>query len=93
MSDGSSDVAPSETQTRTMSRIERIPTMVPPSTTTRWRKPPLTMAAVVGSVQEGSRVTPRLLEDLEVDVSTGDEVPLSADEADQLREMLRDGTI
>lgn len=50
---------------------------------------PLVMAAVVGSVQEGARVTPRLLPDLDVDTTSGDDQPLTATEAEQLRGMLR----
>ncbi len=50
---------------------------------------PMAMAAVIGSVQQGARVTPRLLPDLEVDDTAGDAQPLSATEAEQLRGMLR----
>lgn len=50
---------------------------------------PMAMAAVTASVQEGARVTPRLLPDLEVEAGSGDEVPLTTGEADQLRTMLR----
>ncbi|WP_236553757.1 penicillin-binding transpeptidase domain-containing protein [Nocardioides sp. AX2bis] len=50
---------------------------------------PMAMAAVVGSVQQGARVTPRLLPDVEVDTDAGDEQPLTSTEAEQLRGMLR----
>ncbi len=53
---------------------------------------PLAMAAVVASVQEGRRVTPRLLEDLEPDGSeegSGDVAPLTGTEAAELRSLLR----
>lgn len=48
---------------------------------------PMTMAAVIGSVQEGRLVVPRLVE--QVDVSDHDHTPLTGDEAAQLQAMLR----
>ncbi len=50
---------------------------------------PMVLAAVVGSVQEGARVTPRLLPDLDVDTTAGDGQPLTPDEAERLRGLLR----
>ncbi|WP_228387645.1 MULTISPECIES: penicillin-binding transpeptidase domain-containing protein [unclassified Nocardioides] len=49
---------------------------------------PMAMAAVIGSVQEGSLVVPRLLEDVEVGAPQ-DVDPLTGAEARQLRAMLR----
>ncbi len=49
---------------------------------------PMAMAAVIGSVQDGSVVVPRLLEDVEVAAPQG-VAPLTGAEARQLREMLR----
>ena len=48
---------------------------------------PMTMAAVIASVQEGRLVVPRLVE--QVDVSDHDHTPLTGEEAAQLQEMLR----
>ncbi|MEZ0577403.1 penicillin-binding transpeptidase domain-containing protein [Nocardioides sp. MH1] len=48
---------------------------------------PMTMAAVIASVQEGALVVPRLV--TQVDVADHDSTPLTGKEADQLREMLR----
>ena len=49
---------------------------------------PMAMAAVIGSVQDGSVVVPRLLEDVEV-TAPQDAAPLTGAEARQLRAMLR----
>jgi len=49
---------------------------------------PMAMAAVIGSVQAGSLVVPRLVEQVEVDVPEG-VAPLTGAEARQLRSMLR----
>ena len=62
MSDGSSLVAPSETQTRTMSRIDRMPARLPPSTTTRWRKPPRTIASAARSSDQSGEANTRSAE-------------------------------
>src|SRR3954451_15498938 len=52
---GISLVAPALTQQRTMSRMESTPTSSPPSTTTRWRNLPLTIASAArSSDQPGS---------------------------------------
>ena len=59
---GISDVAPSCTQQRTMSRIERMPTRSPPSTTTRWRKPPRTIASAARSSDHSGSAKVRLAE-------------------------------
>ncbi|KAA1427952.1 penicillin-binding transpeptidase domain-containing protein [Nocardioides antri] len=48
---------------------------------------PMTMAAVIASVQQGELVVPRLVE--QVEVSDHDHTPLTGKEAAQLREMLR----
>lgn len=48
---------------------------------------PMAMAAVIASVQEGSLVVPRLVE--QIDVADHDNTPLTGKEADQLRTMLR----
>ena len=48
---------------------------------------PMTMAAVIASVQEGRLVVPRLVE--QVDVSDHDHTPLTREEAGQLQDMLR----
>jgi cell division protein FtsI/penicillin-binding protein 2 len=48
---------------------------------------PMAMAAVIGSVQAGSLVVPRLVE--QVEVTDHDSTPLTKQEADQLRAMLR----
>ncbi len=48
---------------------------------------PMTMAAVIASVQQGELVVPRLVG--QVDVSDHDHTPLTGEEAAQLREMLR----
>jgi cell division protein FtsI/penicillin-binding protein 2 len=48
---------------------------------------PMAMAAVIGSVQQGELVVPRLVE--QVDVSDHDHEPLTGREAEQLRAMLR----
>ena len=45
----SREVAPSLTQQRTMSRIERMPTTSPPSTTITWRKPPFVISSAARS--------------------------------------------
>ena len=57
--DASSEVAASEVQLRTMSRIERIPTTSAPSTTMMCRKPPRTISlAACSSDQSGAaRIT------------------------------------
>ncbi|UMG94768.1 penicillin-binding transpeptidase domain-containing protein [Nocardioides sp. TF02-7] len=48
---------------------------------------PMAMAAVVASVQQGGLVVPRLVE--QVDVADHDHTPLTDEEAEQLRAMLR----
>ena len=46
---GTSQIAPSSVQQRTMSRIETTPATSPPSRTTRWRKPPWIIATAASS--------------------------------------------
>ena len=46
---GTSQMAPSSVQQRTMSRIETTPATSPPSRTTRWRKPPRIIATAASS--------------------------------------------
>ena len=55
---GTSQIAPSSVQQRTMSRIDRMPAISPPSMTMRWRKPPRTIAtAASSSDQSGAAKT------------------------------------
>jgi len=49
---------------------------------------PLSMAAVIASIQGGQRVLPRLVDDVEVEPKRGSE-PVSKEEAATLRELLR----
>src|SRR6476661_4736639 len=46
---GTSQIAPSSVQQRTMSRMARMPVISPASTTMRWRKAPRTIAAAASS--------------------------------------------
>ena len=59
---GISQVAPSLTQQRTMSRMERTPVRSPPSTTTRWRNFPRTIASAARSSDQLGSANTRLAE-------------------------------
>ena len=55
---GGTPIAPASVQQRTMSRTESMPMISPPSTTTRWRKPPRhIVSAACSSDQSGSAKT------------------------------------
>ena len=59
---GTSHVAPSSVQQRTMSRIDSTPTISPPSTTTRWRKPPRTISSAARSSDQSGAAKIRCAE-------------------------------
>ena len=57
---GTSQIAPSSVQQRTTSRTESTPAMSPPSVTTRWRKPPRTIATAASSSDHSGAAKTRL---------------------------------
>ena len=57
---GTSQAAPAPVHTRTMSRIEMIPTSSEPSTTTRWRNPPRTIVSAACSSDQSVSAKVRL---------------------------------